>query len=225
MAGRRRVRSPRDIQKKTRIFLWRHPQVQGYEDGKFWGQTDVALTKLGKTQSKAIADYMSREKLDAIYCSDLRRTYLVAEAVGKAQRRRLKPDRLPELRELNLGQWEGLNYQQIDRKYPQALQARAQDLVGYRIEGGESLEDLEKRVIPTFRKLVEDNLGKLICLIGHAGVNRIILTRCLGAPLANLFRLEQDYACLNLIDVYDDGLPVIKGLNLNVVNPLFQDED
>jgi alpha-ribazole phosphatase/probable phosphoglycerate mutase len=51
-------------------------------------------------------------------------------------------------------------------------------------------------------------------VVAHAGVNRVILTRLLGAPLERLFRLDQSYAALNLIDVFADGVPVIRGLNL-----------
>jgi alpha-ribazole phosphatase len=198
---------------RTRVFLWRHPEVQGRQDGKFWGQTDVALTRRGKLQMKAAAKRMAAEKLAAIYCSDLRRTVEVAEAVGRVQKPRIKPERLKALRELDLGRWEGLSYQEIDRKHPGALQARAQDMAAYRIPDGESLEELAQRAIPAFRQLVDAHPGKDICLICHAGVNRVILSKLLGAPLANLFRLEQDYACLNIIEVYEDGIPVIKLLN------------
>ena len=199
--------------KYTRIFLWRHPEVQGVSDGRLWGHTDVGLTRQGRAQVKSVAKRMSREKLTAIYSSDLVRTRLVAEAVARKQSPRRKVEPLPALRELNLGIWEGMTYREISERYPVELQARQDDLAGFRIQGGESLADMAERVVPAFMEIVAANLGGMVCVVAHAGVNRIILTRLLGAPLDRIFRLEQQYACLNLIDIYEDGTPVIKRFN------------
>jgi alpha-ribazole phosphatase/probable phosphoglycerate mutase len=197
----------------TRIYLWRHPEVLGSEDGKFWGQTDVALTKHGKDQQKAVAKYMAQRKLSSIYCSDLQRTQLVADSIARAFKPRKQVTALPQLRELCLGQWEGMTYQEIDKKYPGALTQRAEDLAGYRIEGGESLHDLAERVMPAFQGIVAENEGGRICIVAHAGVNRVILTKVMGAPLDRIFRLDQAYAALNVIDVFEDGLPLIRNIN------------
>jgi alpha-ribazole phosphatase/probable phosphoglycerate mutase len=215
----RKKQSPRDGMERTRIHLWRHPEVVGGVDGMFWGQTDVALTKRGQGQQRAMAAHMAQFKLAAIYSSDLQRTLLPAEAIGRAQKPRLKPEPRPAFRELNLGAWEGLTYQEIDQRYPGALNQRASDLAGYRIDQGESLEDLAERVIPAFQEMVGEHRGKEICLVAHAGVNRVILTKLLGAPLERLFRLDQSYAALNLIDVFSDGVPLIRGLNLEARPP------
>lgn len=199
--------------KYTRIFLWRHPEVLGVSDGRFWGHTDVGLSRQGKLQLKAVARHMSQEKLTAIYSSDLIRTRLVAEAVGRKQSPRRKVEPLPALRELNLGIWEGLTYREISERYPMELQARQDDLPGFRILQGESLNDVAERVMPAFLEIVAANQGGVVCVVAHAGVNRVILTRLMGAPLERIFRLEQQYACLNLIDIFEDGTPVIKRLN------------
>jgi len=50
-------------------------------------------------------------------------------------------------------------------------------------------------------------------VVGHGGVNRVILLDALGAPPSSMFRIEQDYGCLNIIDYYEDGNPVVKLLN------------
>lgn len=205
--------SPRQEMRFTRIYLWRHPEVLGSEDGKFWGQTDVALTKKGKDQQKAVAQYMGQRKLTSIYCSDLQRTRLVADSIARSFKPRKQVTAMPQLRELSLGEWEGMTYQQIDMKYPGALTQRAEDLAGYRIHGGESLHDLADRVMPAFQKIVGDHEGGRICIVAHAGVNRVILTKVMGAPLDRIFRLDQAYAALNLIDVFEDGLPLIRTIN------------
>ncbi|KMY68937.1 hypothetical protein AAU61_05060 [Desulfocarbo indianensis] len=197
----------------TRIYLWRHPEVLGSDDGKFWGQSDVGLTRKGKEQQKAVARYMAHRRVTAVYCSDLQRTRLVAEAVSRSFKPRRQVIALSQFRELHLGEWEGMSYQEIDQKYPGELARRAEDLTNFRIAGGESLQDLADRVIPAFQDLVADNQGGRICVVAHAGVNRVILAKLMGAPLDRIFRLDQAYAALNVIDVFQDGLPLIRNVN------------
>jgi len=201
------------VPKYTRIFLWRHPETQGVKDGRYFGHTDVPLTRRGKQQVTAILRRMANEKLSAVYSSDLQRCRLLAEAIARRNSPRRKVEVLEALRELNLGDWEGLSYKEIVNKYPHDLAARLENLAQHRISGGESLEDLATRVVPAFQGMVGANPGGNICVIAHAGVNRVFLCKLLGAPLERLFRIEQEYACLNLIDVYDDGIPVIKLMN------------
>lgn len=197
----------------TRIFLWRHPEVAGAADGRFYGHTDVPLSQRGKSQMQLMVGRMSSEKLSGLYCSDLQRSCLVAEAMGRSLNPRRRAKSLAELRELNLGVWEGLSFRDISKRYPQELAARYADLPSFRIQGGESLEDLAQRVLPVFQELVAEHRGGQVCVVAHGGVNRVILAKLLGAPLDRVFRLEQEYACLNVIDVYEDGTPVIKRLN------------
>ena len=188
--------------------------MQGFREGKFFGHQDVGLSKEGREQVRAMAKRMTAEKLSAIYCSDLQRTSLAAEAIGRLQKPRKKPERLAALRELNLGVWEGLTYKEISTRYPRELDARYRDMAGFRISGGESLNDMAERVVPAFLEVVGANKGGRVCVVAHAGVNRIILAKLMGAPLDRIFRLGQDYASLNIIDVFEDGLPLIQHINL-----------
>ena len=202
----------------TRIYLWRHPEVRGGQDGVVFGHSDVALTRLGNTQLRNIARYMSQFKLDAVYCSDLQRSLLVAEAVGRSQEPRRKPLVRPSLRELNLGEWEGMSIQQIQKQHPEELEARWKDIAGYRIAGGETLTELAERIIPVFQEIIGQNQGREVCVISHGGVNRVFLAKLLGMPLDRIFRLDQEYGCLNLIDVFEDGIPLLRGMNQQVID-------
>jgi len=206
-------RSPRDDIPRTRIYLWRHPEVMGGPEGKFWGQTDVGLTKRGQNQAKVMARFMDTVKVNDVYSSDLLRCVLPADMIARQINARQRSTPVEDFRELNLGEWEGKTYQEIDKRYPGALAQRAEDLAGYVIEGGESLAQLAERVMPAFQEMVGDNPKKTLCMVAHAGVNRVILTKLMGAPLDRVFRVDQEYACLNLIDVFEDGLPLIRGVN------------
>jgi alpha-ribazole phosphatase/probable phosphoglycerate mutase len=45
-------------------------------------------------------------------------------------------------------------------------------------------------------------------------ITRIILCELLGIPLENIFRVEQDFAALNVIEMWD--YPVVKHINLTI---------
>jgi len=51
-----------------------------------------------------------------------------------------------------------------------------------------------------------------VAIVAHGGVNRIILCHILEIPLENIFRIEQDFAAVNIIE-FHDKYPVIKLLN------------
>ena len=205
--------SNQDEMEFTRIFLWRHPEVAAAKEGKFWGHTDVGLSKKGQKQIKEAVKRMAGEKLAAVYSSDLTRAAQMADAIARSQRPRRKNEQLKELRELSLGIWEGMTYTQIRRKYPRELEARARDLPNFSVQDGESLNDMAERVVPAMTEIVRANKGGDVCVVAHGGVNRVFLSAIMGAPLDRVFRIEQSYACLNIIDVYSDGTPVIKRVN------------
>ncbi len=197
----------------TRIYLWRHPEPAGADQGRFLGQTDPRLSPRGRQQAAEMAQRMAEVELAAVYSSDLIRSQQAAGAISRAQPGIVRAKAMASLRELNLGRWEGKTFAQVQREFAQDVASRLQDPLGFRIPGGESLSDLAGRVLPVFKDLVESSRGKAVCLVGHAGVNRVIICWLLGAPLENLFRLQQDYACLNLIEVFPDGVPILKTFN------------
>lgn len=197
--------------KRTRIYLVRHGQVVGHEDQRYNGQADVPLTEQGEAQFGLLQMRLKNKELRAIYSSDLARCAVGARLLAGFHG--LQPVTLPELRELHIGDWEGKTWQELQTAYPQQWQARLDDIVHYRVPGGESLSDLAARVRPALARIVAAHVGEDVLLVGHGGVNRVILLDAIGAPLDKLFHLEQGYGCLNTIDYYADGNSVVQLLN------------
>ena len=63
------------------------------------------------------------------------------------------------------------------------------------------------------RWILAEQVGREVLVVGHGGVNRVILLDAIGAPLDRLFHIEQNFGCLNIIDYYPDGIGVVKLLN------------
>ena len=102
---------------------------------------------------------------------------------------------------------------ELEEKFPEEWQARMNDFVDFRVPGGENLLDLSNRVMPEILEIVDRHRGEEVVVVAHGGVNRVILLDIIGAPPSSLFSIEQDYGCLNIIDYYADGNPVVKLLN------------
>jgi len=195
----------------TRIYLIRHGQVEGHDQPRYNGQTDVGLTDVGLEQYHVLKERLAGKPVSACYTSDLSRCAIGADIMcGQFG---IEPVRRSELRELNIGVWEGLTWKEIAQSRPTEWQARLNDLVNYRVPQGENLLDVAARVMPVIGEIVERHKGQEILVVGHGGVNRIVLLSAIGAPLAGMFNIEQNYGCLNIIDYYVDGRATVKLLN------------
>lgn len=195
----------------TRIHLIRHGQVAGYDQPRYNGQTDVALTDVGLEQYHRLKDLLSDKPISACYTSDLSRCAIGADIIcGQFG---IEPVRRRELRELNIGIWEGMTWLEITARWPEEWRARLADLVNYRVPEGENLLDVHNRVMPVIAEIIERHKGQEILVVGHGGVNRVVLLNAIGAPLAGMFNIEQNYGCHNIIDYYADNRATVKLLN------------
>jgi alpha-ribazole phosphatase len=186
----------------TRLYLVRHGQVADGHTHRYHGNNDIGLSPEGERQLTRLARQLQSVPLAGIYGSNLKRSR--DGAARLCQGRELELQLIPEFREIHFGIWEGLTFEEIAERYPEELASRFQDLANFRIPGGESLLDVRERVVPRLKEMVAAHPGQSLCLVAHAGVNRIILCEALSLPLEHLFRLDQNYGCLNIIDYFPD---------------------
>ncbi|MGB9697964.1 MAG: alpha-ribazole phosphatase [Thermodesulfobacteriota bacterium] len=192
----------------TRLYLIRHGEVVNH--GVYNGHTDVDVTPWGISQMESLRDRLRGKEIRAIYASDLRRTRIGAEII--AQPHALVPQYFSEFREMNFGRWQGLTYKEVMEKYPEDIPRWLQDLEHFRIPQGESLKDVQERVLPKLKELIAKHQGEDFVLVCHGAVNRVIIADALHLPLAHLLRIEQDYGCLNIIE-YSSSWSVLKLIN------------
>lgn len=191
------------------IYLARHGDIGLGRDKRFIGQTDLPLSDLGKEQATSLKELFDQVPLVNIYCSDLIRSKQTADIIASAHQ--INPISLPEMREMNMGKWEGKLFSEIRERFPAEYKSRGEDIANNCAHGGESFIDCAKRVIPLFEKLAQSQATPIL-IIGHASVNRVIIARVLGLPLDNIFHFEQNYGCLNLITRAGQGYR-LKSLN------------
>jgi alpha-ribazole phosphatase len=199
------------MKKDSRLYLARHGQIYGFEKRIICGFTDTPLTPIGILQMERLAERLRPAKIGAVYASDLQRSFHGAQIVAKDHD--VQVFQFAELRELNFGRWEGLSLTDFEEQFPGQLDKRMADPLSFQIPEGETILNFSKRIVKCLESIVSSNQGKDILILGHKGVNRIILCHILDMDLSKVFGFEQDYGCLNIIDFFPDNTKVVKLVN------------
>jgi probable phosphoglycerate mutase len=199
----------------TTVYLMRHGETAGDGVKRYVGQTDLPLSRRGKRQAEAWGRHFRDIPLAAIFSSDLERARESAATI--AGKRPLPLKIKTGLREISLGGWENMAMAEIEEQAQREFRHRGAAIDTHRPPGGESFLDLQQRAVTTFHGILAEiargasAAGDLL-IVAHAGVNRVLLCHLLGMPLPHLFRLGQDFACLNTCVQRPDGFRVL-GIN------------
>jgi broad specificity phosphatase PhoE len=90
---------------KVELIIFRHGETDWNRERRAMGTTDIPLNAVGKQQAEILAARLARERIDALYTSQLTRAKETMDAV--ARHHRLPVIILDDLREMNLGLFEG----------------------------------------------------------------------------------------------------------------------
>lgn len=186
------------------LFLLRHGTLLPNPERRFIGQSDIPLSEEGRKQALFWRRELASVPFREVWCSDLPRCRETAALI--VHDRPLTVSAVPAFREIHLGNWEGLTRQEVEARFPGAVEARGRDFWNYVPSGGESFFMLARRVLPELkRRLLALPPESSVLLAAHAGVNRLILMRYLALGMEDFFSLPQPYAaCTALFCTPDD---------------------
>lgn len=176
----------------TRLLLIRHAEVETRYHRVFGGRIDMNISPLGHTQAAALADFLRHRPLDAIYASPMKRVQqTLAPLLNNGAPR---PIVLPDLREVDFGDWTGLNYEEVLEKYGVTASAWLDELERGTIPNAETGATYRTRVEPCLQKILTGHNGKTVAVYCHGGVTRMMLAILLGLPLPKTEAFQIDYA-------------------------------
>lgn len=154
------------------IFLARHGETTWNKDRRFQGQEDVPLNDAGREQAHALAALAAEHAFAALYASPLSRARETAEIVGAKVG--LEPVFDDRLKESDVGSWQGLYKDDVERDQPDAWRAYGAAGEDFRFPGGESLGEQQARVIAALVDITQAHrLPALV--VCHRGVIRCAL--------------------------------------------------
>ncbi len=184
---------------KTQLILLRHgqPELQNC----LLGQTDSKLTDLGWQQMQESC--MALRDVDQVITSPLLRCKQFA--IDYAIKNGISFECVAEFQECNFGDWDGLSYQQLNKKHSKEFEFFLDSPSKYHPPNGESLFDFNCRIDMALKLAFEEYKGKKILLVSHAGVIRSLVAWCLKLDrLSNIpFRsFSIDYASQTHLDLF-----------------------
>ncbi len=206
----------------TKLYLIRHGATLGAEEKRYKGSSDVPLSEEGRQQARQAGTLLGRLLLSpagqagsgqpaAVYCSSLSRAVETAAIIAAPYG--ITPIAVPDLQERNFGLWEGLTFAEVRRQYPADFSAWIDNPLDFSPSGGESTREVSRRVWEAIAKILADHQGGQVIAVAHGGVNRVLLGLLLGMPLENIFRIEQDFTAINIVEFYDT-FPIVRAMNL-----------
>ena len=172
----------------AKLYLIRHGETDYNNTLRFQGQIDVPLNQAGIAQAEKLAEYFKDIPLDAIYASSLQRAGKTAEIIGKAKD--LAPVPTDALREMSFGIWESMNSGDIQKKYAREWKDFFANPANTKIPEGESMADVQKRVYPEVKRILDTWPEGNIAFVSHGGVIRVLVCTMLGLDLNRAWHLH-----------------------------------
>lgn len=194
---------------RRRLYLMRHAEVS-YVGGH--DPETVRLTARGREQAAAAHRALERVAFDLVVTSSLPRTLETAEVVAPG----IAPDRLPDFDEWRGGRLDDVPREELEQLFVSSLQVKDERT---RFLGGESLGEALDRVLPAFEKLAARDWETALAVF-HGGVNRILLSHALAGGRAYFGTFEQAPACINVLDLGEDGTWIVRTVNYIPYDPL-----
>ncbi|MFM2239202.1 MAG: Glucosyl-3-phosphoglycerate phosphatase [Pseudomonadota bacterium] len=158
----------------TRILAIRHGETAWNVDTRIQGQLDIPLNPTGLQQARWLAEALAeRDRIDAIYASDLLRAHATAQAIAQATGQ----DVIPHLglRERHFGDFQGRTFAEIEAELPDHAQHWRKRTPEWSPPGeGESLIALRERVLGVVDALAARHVGQQIVLVAHGGVMDVL---------------------------------------------------
>jgi broad specificity phosphatase PhoE len=191
----------------TRLLLIRHAEPSDDARGRCYGSLDVGLSDRGRAHARQLAEELAATTPHAVYSSPRLRA-LETAALAFA----VEPIPDDRLREIDFGDFEGLTYDEIERTHPELYRRWMTTPTLVEFPGGESYAVVRRRALEALESILERHPDEIAALVAHGGVVRAILAECLAMPDEAIFRLDQPYCAVSVVDWFD-GRPLVRSVN------------
>jgi alpha-ribazole phosphatase len=184
----------------AKLLLVRHGETEQNSALRYWGRTDVGLGAMGLRQAEQLRDRLATEKMDCVYSSVMKRAVVTAQTIASLHRTEVV--RCPELREIDFGKLEGLNFNEVSVQYPEIAHMWIHHDTELVYPDGESLPLLDQRIAEFKARLDKHAQNETILIVAHSGVLRTLICQVLGLEMKNRWNLRIDLASLSIVETY-----------------------
>jgi len=120
------------------------------------------------------------------------------------QKQTLKITREDGFLDLNFGNWEGKNYNQVQKEYPEIYNTWVRNPHLVNIPGGEALADAKKRSFRSVNNILKEHKEKqglqTFAVVSHRVINKLLINSILGLDESKFWQIKQDPCCINIFE-------------------------
>jgi broad specificity phosphatase PhoE len=186
----------------AKLLLVRHGETEHLSSQRYWGRTDVGLGPLGLRQAEQLRDRLATEKIHCVYSSIMKRAMVTAQIIASIHKMGVVA--CPELKEIDFGKIEGLNFAEVHYQYPAIARMWIQRDPGLSYPEGESLLQLENRIAGFKTRLAQHSADDIILVVAHSGVLRSLICQLLDLEMKSRWNIRIDLASLSIVETYPE---------------------
>lgn len=183
-----------------KLILARHGETEFNRLRKFYGTADVKIDEKGKEQAKLLATKVNKLYPTVFVVTNLKRTTETLAPL-KEQRPTVPTIILPDFAEKGFGDWEGLDADEIEERYPEEWEKWLAAPLTYTPPTVESFNNFQKRVGQGVQWLLEHTVeDDVVCVVAHLGTIRIIYQKLIDS-YADFYSLNFPASCYSVIEI------------------------
>lgn len=187
---------------KRTIYLIRHGTPEGAELMRCIGRLDVPLSEKGFDEARTAGKWIRENASDfTLYSSPLSRCLDTARMIQKETGCN-EPVVVNDLMEMAAGTWEGMTFEEIQKKYPEEYEERGKNLIHYETPQGESFYNAGLRFLGGLQQILHgDTESENLVVVGHAGVIRASLCHLGAQSFDYMLCIPQPYGGITILEV------------------------
>ncbi|MDP4145827.1 MAG: histidine phosphatase family protein [Bacillota bacterium] len=169
----------------TRLYITRHGQTEWNIEGRMQGSLNSSLTEVGVKQAIQLGKRLENTNIDIAYSSSSGRALHSAELIVGDRDINIIP--VDDLKEMNLGIWEGQTFKVVEEKHKEQFDTFWNTPHLLKEFPGESFEEFKARTVGAAKRIIEDNKGKDVLIVAHALVVKFLMNHFENIPLEKAF--------------------------------------
>ena len=192
----------------VKLFIIRHAESEWNPIGRYQGLLDPGLSERGLKQAELLGRALEKEKIDFLYSSPLRRTYQTAQEIAKRHGLEVIEDR--RIIEIDHGVWSGMLVEEVKERFPEDFRMWLEEPHRVKFEGGESLQDVFKRVKDFLEFIRGKHWGQTVAIVSHTVPIRAMLCALLNIDLSKFWVFGCDNASYSLVHMEEKRNVIVK---------------
>jgi probable phosphoglycerate mutase len=191
-----------------KLILVRHGETYWNKERRVQGgDSDIELNDTGLEQARKIAAFLENESIIAILSSPLQRAIATAKILASQHQLPIEIDQ--GLRELKVGELEGMPVSNLSTTFSQFLMQWWQDRGAMKLPNGESLIELQQRAWKVIEGLLEKHKDGTVVVVSHYFVILAIIFKALDLPLDCFTKFKVDPGGVSILEFWHFGIRLV----------------